>query len=1040
MRRSYLISAILAVVAAIVYFGSMASYAFPGDSAHLIACWRGLEIAPGNDYPLMAVFARALGGGNLIAPITGIIATVLVFVLVSFFIRGLIHGEKSKYFASSLGYIAGTSAAVIFMFSPAVREAASHLEPRLFDATWALGMMALILPFMKFTNGVRYVFPALMGAMIALGYCDSALFMAIAPLMIVGIVSADLNAGKKPYLSLSLFAGMFLIVFVTALNSFGLELTPFLKASAKEFKEYYSGHNWILIAAFTTLPFCVSLFSAWRAFNDSKPSLVHWLFHIAMSITAILAIATPLAPSSLKFEEGIYPVMTSAYAAVVAGYLLAYWWFYRKQVIGAACGIIFAFVMVFATFWNMFDFDADRGAFADQVANRVLDDLGERAWFVTDGTLDDHLLIAADKRGKEINLVALQRDLDPMYLTALGEVVKAKGVGGPKNDDLALSLTLGVLPFVQDWFAVDPTVGKQVAIWGAPDIWYSAGRKPVPEFLFFGCDAERVANWADWPKYNELLKVEKDWGSYRADKPTDPVERLRWSLRRYLGLTANNRGVWLQDEKDNDGAFACYERVLNEIDPDNVCALFNEIEMAGQKYPKAIAKKRDLERSIKAIVDDKERRYVIWRLASFYGYIRNPDMFVRLGFSWARSGRPGDALAQIRRAIDFVASDKRSALLNMMAALYASDNDQAKSRRIYEAVLRKNADDHDALIGMMRLELLDGDEKKALAYLERAVKTSPADGKRAQMELAMVSMIKNDLNGAKAILQKITDKDSKDLQAWSFLAAVTMQQCDAEKDAAKREKLVAEIRDTILPEMERQATNPYDYYVQTTKAFLLMRENSVEKRREARAAFETAMRERPGASATQDLVLGLDISLDDRASAERHAREVLRKNRNAPLANYVMGSMAIQRGQYQEAEAFLRKAVNTARPNVLALNDLAEVLRRTEKLAEAETHIRKAIELSPTFYILYETLGVILMDQQKNLEEAEKCINKSIELSKQEQGGEEDVRIYMSLARVQTMRGDMKGAKRSLRKVMPKLDTLTEFEKREFEEIKKGVH
>ena len=150
--------------------------------------------------------------------------------------------------------------------------------------------------------------------------------------------------------------------------------------------------------------------------------------------------------------------------------------------------------------------------------------------------------------------------------------------------------------------------------------------------------------------------------------------------------------------------------------------------------------------------------------------------------------------------------------------------------------------------------------------------------------------------------------------------------------------------------------------------------------------------------------------------------------------------MAIQRGQYHEAEAFLRKAVNTSRPNVLALNDLAEVLRRTEKLAEAETHIRKAIELSPTFYILYETLGVILMDQQKNLEEAEKCINKSIELSKQEQGGEEDVRIYMSLARVQTMRGDMKGAKRSLRKVMPKLDTLTEFEKREFEEIKKGVH
>ena len=79
------------------------------------------------------------------------------------------------------------------------------------------------------------------------------------------------------------------------------------------------------------------------------------------------------------------------------------------------------------------------------------------------------------------------------------------------------------------------------------------------------------------------------------------------------------------------------------------------------------------------------------------------------------------------------------------------------------------------------------------------------------------------------------------------------------------------------------------------------------------------------------------------------------------------------------------------------------------------------------------------MDADKDLDEAEKCIRKALELSKGEKGGVEDVRLYASLARVQTMRGDMKGARMSVRRVESKLKDLTEFERREFEEIRKRV-
>ena len=1035
MKRNWLVAAILGVVSAAVYFALMAHYVFPGESAHLQALWRGLDFAAADPYPLMSAFAKFLGSGNLIAPVCGVLSVVSLFLLVRFFVHERVNGEQTSMHADAISLVAATVSAVVFMLTPAVLKSATHLEPRLFDATWALLAFLLVIPFRRFPAFGAAVGPVLMGAMFAFGFCDSAIFILLMPGIMGAIVALRLGHGKKPYLGLTLFVFSFLAVFLFARNWFGLELSDFLKKSAQEMRGCISVSGWLFVAIFATLPFVTQIFSSGKAYNE-KPGLVQWLFHCAMTFVAIVAVATPLSPSSLLEPLGILPVVTSAFAAVVAGHLVSYWWIHRKLIVGRVAGGILAFVLAVTCVWNLCTFDRSHGAFADEVARKLIADLGDRSWLVTDGTLDDHLLLAAAESGKELNLIQLTRDLDTTYLENLGKVVREKNVGGSKNESLALSLSLGVLPFVQDWFAADPTVAKDVAIYGAPDLWYSANLKPVPEFLFFGADPKRVPDWSEWKRFDEILKAPKGWGSYRMHEVDNPVDRLRLSVRRHLGLVANNRGVYLQDEKKDDEAFAMYELVLNEIDHDNVCALFNEVEMAGSKYAKALAKQRELERELKAIVDDKNRRYLIWRLGYYYGYIRNPDMFIRLGYTWARSGRPGDALSQIKRAIDFVPTDKRTVLLNMMAALYANENDHQKSRRIYEQVLEKNGSDHDALVGMMRLELMNGDTAKALAYLEKAAGTS--DGKRAKIEYAMVSMMKGDLVSARDMLKKVTDADAKDLQAWSLLAAVTMQQCDATKDEKERKALEKELSNSILPAMEREANNPYDYYVQTTKAFLMLRQGEG-KRREARDAFVAASKSRPSSQTTQDLVLGLDISLDDKESAVTHAREVLRRNRDAPLANYVMGSVALGKGEYREAEAFLRKAVSGPKPNVLALNDLAEVLRRRNRYPEAERYAREAVKLDPKLYVAWETLGSILMDAKGDLEEAEKSIRKACELSRNAKGQEEDVRMLISLARVQLLKGDKKGAKISVRKVQAKAKDLDAVDLKAFEEIKKGV-
>ena len=1033
--KNWLFAGALGAAAAILYFASLAGYAFPGESAQLMVYWKGLDVPDVPVYPLMAVFAKLLGGGNLLAPVCGVVSAVLVFVLTQAFIAGRVSGENADAQRTSTSLVAAFVATFVFMLTSAVRSAATHLEPRLFDFAWALAAFALALPFVRF-KALPSLFAILLGAAIGLGVCDTALFIALLPFYLVLVVFVSSAADRKPYLPLSLMLASFFVTALVFLGRVGLPVADFLRGVAGEMASYTAVPGWMFIAIFATLPFVTALFSSARAFSEG-PGVVQWTFHVAMTFVTILAVATQLSPSAIMAPYGKLPVVTSAYAAFLCGYLVAYWWHQRKSAVALVAGGIFAFVLLVTCCWNLFVFDGDRGAFADEVARRVVSDLGDRRWFVSDGTLDSHVKLVAAEADKDVHVVSLSRDLDEKYLVRLAELVRDEGVGGDRSGELQLSLTLGVLPFLQDWFAADPAAAKGVAIWGAPDIWYSANITPVPELLFFGSDEARVPDWTAWAALDKILDAPKGWGSYHDRKATEPIDRLRFSLRRHVGFVANNRGVWLQDKHRDDDAWKMYELVLNEIDHDNICAIFNEVGMVGAKHPQAVAKQRDLERMLRAAVDDTNRRYILWRLGAYYGYIRNPEIFIRLGHAWARSGRPGDALSQIRRAIDFVPTDKRAVLLNMMAALYANDNNQKQSRQIYESVLAKNSRDHDALIGMMRLELLDGNSARALEYLQRAAESS-GEGKRAKIELAMVAMMKNNIAEAKSLVKKAIDSDPKDLQCWSLLAAVTIQQIDAEKDDKKRAELQKDLESAILPMMEKQAGGVHDYYIQATRGFVLLKKGE-ERRREARDAFLAASKSRPDVTATQNIVLGLDISMDDKAGAETHAKDVLRRNRNAPLANYVMGSLALGRGDVDDAVMYLRKAADAQQPVPLALNDIAEALRRRRDYAEAERYARKAVKAAPSLYVAWETLGAILMDQNTNLDEAESCIRKACDLSKAKNGREADIRMLVSLARVQIKRGDRQHAKISIRKVQGRIDELTAFERREFEEVKKRV-
>ena len=1089
-RASFLASIAVAGIAAVVYALTLATYVFPGESARLLVQWTGIDALAFPDYPLWGFFVKLFGGlgalssvavrANALSLVCGVISAYLICRLMAFVVWQVVSQEDSLKFAKGAALAAGLVASLTFVFSTAVWQSATHLEHRIFDVMWALITMRIAL-LAAGRPALNFPIALLTGACVALGLVESPIFVPYSIAMFLAFMLVLIKNGGSLYgpaslYLLSIFAGIVIYMKIIAGGFLGTEAATaaecssafdvflhIMKDAVHEMRTWFTRSGWLAIVALAVLPSVACVFAAERGLNNDR-RWSQYVFHLAMTLCVMLAMVTPFAPDAILRPWGVAPVATTTLVALVAGYLAAYWYLLARNPLpqkedkvegnestiqigrrmAPVVGCALVLVLALAAMVNAFNCGRDRGAFADVCAREIIGALGDRTWFVTDGTLDDHLRVAAATAEKELNLVCLQRDMNDAYLDELSALVEKRGLTAERAN-LKMSIRLGVLPFIQDWFADDTNITKKAAIFGVPDFWYMAERMPIPENVIFGgtrdvksVDGKALAAdfRAFWTRIAPTLWTDRNKeGSRNIAACDDPVTSLRLQLRRHVGFVANNLGVFLQDCNLNDEAFGIYELVLNTIDPDNVCTLFNEFEMARAGIKCAVAKKLEIERKLKALVDDPKRRYVLWSLSRYYGYIRNPEIFARMGYAWARSGQTGNAIAQVQRAIDFVSADRQTGLLNMMAAIYASGNQIKKSRAVYEQVLATDTTNRDALMGMARLALQSGSADEARSYLEKAA--NAAGGESAGIETALLLMMNNDLDRARMEMQKVTDLHPKSLQAWSLLAGVLLQQIDHAKDEKARAKILEELENLILPKMEAVSDDPRDYFVQMTRALVYMRKGSA-FRKQARDALVIASLSRPDVSVAGDMILSLDIEMDDGEAAERHARTILRRDRHDKLANYVMGSLRLKEGDYSTAETFLRLSVESEKPIAAAQNDLAEVLRRQQRYDEAEKFAREAVKNQPKLYVAWETLGSALLDQKKDLDEAEKCVEKAISLSKTE-SKIEDIRMQITLARVQIARGALDKARMTLRTLRKRQAELSNYDRDQLETLVKST-
>ena len=1093
----------VSLLALLVYGLTLSRDLYPGESAVLYTQWMRLETLSLPLHPIWGGIVKSIGltsavGLNTLGLVAGVLSAGFLCYLVGFFVFQTIGQEDSIKHAGTASLLAGVGAAVVFVFSTTTWMTSTHLDVRQFDVAFALALFMLYVPLVRFPCLTYYLSPVI-GFAVAAGLVEGVIFVPLMPVFLLALVAAVVKNGFKFYGPTALFLVALVAGYLFLANNVADAFLQLPGAADGEYKEasdvlwacahsyFHEIREWIsrpgglVVIVLSVLPFIACVFAASRGLNNER-SWSQYLFHAAMTVCCILATATPLSPDGMIRPFGTAPVATTTLVAVTCGYLLAYWYLLARIPLPAAesdtqtlpvlkvgrqaapyVGGALAGLLLLSGIVNAFSREGDRGAFADACANELLDRLGDRTWLITDGQagsqftdglLDAHLRVAAAARGQELNIICIKLRKESeykAYCKQIADLIEEKklSAGDKKGEDLSFTLReLGMMEFLKMWFRNDPDITKHVAVFGRPDFWLWADCRPVPECLFFGgvkdmksVDVLKVKAEFDgfWEKMKPLLVTDRRKGSRAIHEAEDPTDRRRLELRRHLGFIANNLGVMLQDLGHDAEAYEMYELVLGMIDCDNICALFNVYEMFRTGKDKNVkkdvaARRREVEQQLKDIVDDPSRRYYLRPLSSYYGYVRSPEFFVRSGLSWARSGETGYALAHLKYAIDLASgSEPAKELLNMMASCYAQEGQVEKSREAYQATLAKDPTNHEALIGLWRLSLQEGSVDQAKSYLERAVKAPTKEG-TVRFDEALLHMMNNNLEEARLALAKITDLQPHSIQGWSLLAGVVLQQADKAEDAKRKQKILAEIENVILPKMETLAESPRDFFVQMTRALVLMRKgDDKETLKKTRTALELAWMSRPVISVGA-MVLDLDYRLLDRENAERHALQILRLDASHPFANWVMGSIRMGEGNMKDAEMYLRTSVAAPRPLAAAQNDLAELLRQDKRLVEAEKYARDAKNTDPKLYVVWETLCATLLDQNKNLDEAEQCIKKAIELE-----GDKDVRMQVTLARVQVAKKDFTKARGTLRALGRRRDELSPRDRSVFEDLQKKV-
>ncbi|MGN0886270.1 MAG: tetratricopeptide repeat protein [Candidatus Spyradenecus sp.] len=778
----------------------------------------------------------------------------------------------------------------------------------------------------------------------------------------------------------------------------------------------YLREGWLLVGLFGVVPFalCVLMGREIGANRRSLAGVGTYLSAAVLVICALLPISVAPATLARQWHEA-QPVVLAAMTAFAVAFLMGASELLiavkvlpeaaeeRRGVrpLGAflAWGVRLGLVIALGVAMVVTEREASAlrkvARMPNVVAKTILSECeGPEVWLLGDGVLDAYLAAAAAESERRIVFFSLAQDNQPQAMAKLRQALADSPYFADKpelREQLDRALDIGMIPFMQDWLRADSGSETHFATLSLPDLWFTGDRLPLPRRWTYAGSATREAQAQALAQPATLAEVTESLGDLSDEALEDlpgPMVDFARHIRRQAGFVANNTAFFLAAAGKAEEAYTRF-RAVYAWDPENVSALFNIFELVnGGLHPEM---KVWCEKELNALLKKLSgRKYKLWALARTYGYIRSPQLISALAGNWAMSGQTGAALSGLDLAMEMLDDETRVGLQGAVAALYTlTPGKRQEAIARYKELLTHSTSPHKSLEylrQLLRMTILEGNLAEAKTLLEQAEAVGGQEELAYERALYLAS--DGDAVGSRIALETFLARYPKHADALAMLATLQMQSGEVEA-----------LRANTLPKLITAAGTEDNYFVQIILAQLAEREGALPK---ARAAYLRALALKPEVYTLREMVLSIDIRLNDKASAEQHARKFLYQDRAMPLANYVMGALALGEGDLKRAESYLTLATapEAERPLPEAFNDLAETYRRLGKWAAALSAAQRAAELAPKLAVARETAAAALLELGR-LAEAQRELDAAFALDAQlREGQPKDPRFLITQARI----------------------------------------
>lgn len=958
----------------LVYFLTSARQASPVISADLLVGHFGLTPFQPMSHPVWGLAARlvhAVAGSaavrvlNLFSVLCASAVLAVLFLLMTRWTQHrMLHGSGARDLIRSARTMSGLTACAVLAVAPPFWLIATRAYFAAFDLLLLLCAVYLLFSILeKPTLRKVYGFALLWGV----GTTEFATFIVLSPFAAVVLIYA-MWRGKLLRFKYLLLAAL---LYALGLCVYLLEAWRYTMTPAYEWREFGSYFKvlwflwrdqyfaltrsvapvgWLLILVVTVLPWFILVMMPMRRPGGHMP-LGNYLLLLVLSVIALVLLFN-VNPAPWRMA-GVRPLLFTPYVffAAWAGHLAGIWYSLlinpsrRTQTLRRMLRPVFLLllaVLVLSSAWRTWPEISPRPGDAFHVmVQRMMKPLAGRKWILSDGYMDNNLLLAADAQHAPVRIINPRLSRHDAYLKYLASMFE--------NERMKKLAMIGLPPLLNEWFNENPAVTGQVATVASADQWVSGGYVPYPAHgLFFGTkaldelDADRL--------YQENLQFVNELATALHAAPKRNVGQGYAGLgSMHLSKIQNNTGVLLEDMGNTDQAFAAYQRA-REVNTNNISALMNMLALAmNEDRPE----KEQLQQEFDELTENLSTRMGIWALSQTCGYVRNPGVYAQRGMAWALSGKPRLAINEISRAMELGGSSPR--LQNILAALYFQADMDTESESTFMGILEEHPEDASALLGLARIAMRRNDFSTARSYLQR-IKELGHDTVQIRMEEAVLEALAGNPDRALSVFEHIVDRDPKNMRAWGALALLAAEQ----RNEALTDQAVA----ALAGNLERRPG------LGIILAYVEMNRENYPK---AREFLEGVLARQPGNRQALDMVLRIDLSGRRMDKAETHAEQMLRLDPRHAFANYVMGTIMYNRGQYALAEQFIRVSL-LRDEDPRALNDLAWLLQQRGADEEALRMIEKSLQIDNRNPSSWDTYGVILIKLGR-LQDAEEAVS-----------------------------------------------------------------